>query len=107
MKVGPHRGLVVVTGPERLVLVDGNTTMTKKTAKANTQAKATKADQIIKLLSRPNGTTIADIARATEWQLHSVRGFLAGRLRQKGITVTSNRDKGKDRSYRIAGGDIQ
>jgi len=45
--------------------------MTKKTAKANNQAKTTKAEQIIKLLSRPNGTTIADIARAAEWQPHS------------------------------------
>ena len=81
--------------------------MTKKTAKANNQAKTTKAEQIIKLLSRPNGTTIADIARAAEWQPHSVRGFIAGTLKQKGITVTSSRYEGKDRRYKIAGGGIQ
>ncbi len=81
--------------------------MTRKTAKANNQAKTTKADQIIKLLSRPNGINIAETARAAEWQPHSVRGFIAGALKQRGITVTSSREEGKDRRYKIAEGGIQ
>jgi hypothetical protein len=61
----------------------------------------TKHARIIAMLRAPAGTTIAAIMTATEWQQHSVRGFLAGVVRKKlGLNLVSEQtDKG--RVYRI------
>ena len=62
---------------------------------------ATKHARIIAMLRTPTGATIASIVTATEWQQHSVRGFLAGVVRKKlGLNLVSEQtDKG--RVYRI------
>jgi hypothetical protein len=61
----------------------------------------TKHARIIAMLRMPTGATIATIMTATDWQQHSVRGFLAGVVRKKlGLNLVSERtDKG--RVYRI------
>jgi len=63
-------------------------------------AKTTKTGELVKLLSRPDGATIAEMCAATGWQSHSVRGALAGALRKKGFDVTSDVSDGT-RRYRI------
>jgi hypothetical protein len=64
----------------------------------------TKHARIITMLRAPAGTTIAAIMTATQWQQHSVRGFLAGVVRKKlGLNLVSEQaDKG--RVYRIKDG---
>jgi Protein of unknown function (DUF3489) len=64
----------------------------------------TKHARIIAMLRAPAGTTIAAIMTATEWQQHSVRGFLAGVVRKKlGLNlIFEQTDKG--RVYRIKDG---
>ena len=64
----------------------------------------TKHARIIAMLRAPAGTTIAAIMTATDWQQHSVRGFLAGVVRKKlGLNLVSEQtDKG--RVYRITNG---
>src|SRR5882762_7596937 len=71
----------------------------KKTMRADT-----KHARIIAMLRVPTGTTIAAIMSATDWQQHSVRGFLAGVVRKKlGLNLVSEQtDKG--RVYRIKDG---
>jgi len=55
-----------------------------------------KKAQVIALLRRPEGATLAALQEATGWQAHSVRGFLSGSLGKKmGLKVTRlKRDDG-------------
>ena len=63
-----------------------------------------KQDHVLGLLRAPSGATIETITRATGWQTHSVRGFLAGVVRKKlGLTLQSEKSDG-ERVYRIVGG---
>jgi hypothetical protein len=65
---------------------------------------ATKADTILGLLSKPNGASAAELAKATDWQAHSVRGFLSGTLKKKrGLTILVDRSSGESR-YRLGKG---
>ena len=57
---------------------------------------------VIGLLQRPEGATIAQIMQATGWQQHTVRGTLAGTLKKRlGLTITSTKEAGGQRVYRI------
>src|SRR5258707_11890741 len=64
----------------------------------------TKHARVIAMLKKPAGATITAIMAVTDWQQHSVRGFLAGVVRKKlGLNLVSDKtDKG--RVYRIKDG---
>ena len=56
------------------------------------------------MLRRPEGATVDRIAKAMDWQRHTVRGAIAGALKKKlGLTVTSEKNDTGSRVYRIAG----
>lgn len=62
----------------------------------------TKAEDIIALLKGKRGATLADITKATGWQEHSVRGFLAGALKKRhGLEVQSEKHGDGPRRYRL------
>lgn len=65
-------------------------------------SRVTKHDRILTLLSQREGTTIAEMMQVTDWQQHSVRGFLAGTVKKKlGVILTSSKAEGALRRYRI------
>lgn len=60
-----------------------------------------KQDRILGLLQRPEGATLDVLVKETEWQKHSVRGFLAGTVRKKlKLPLLSEKIDGV-RTYRI------
>jgi hypothetical protein len=68
---------------------------TRKTREGSKQA------QLIEMLKRPEGVTIAEVATALDWQSHTVRGALAGVLKKKlGLTIDSEKVEGRGRVYR-------
>jgi hypothetical protein len=61
-----------------------------------------KQDAVIAMLRRPEGATIAEVATATGWQRHTVRGVFSGSLKKKlGLTIASAKEE-RGRVYRIA-----
>jgi hypothetical protein len=65
-------------------------------------ASSSKQSAVLKMLGDPKGTTVAAIMKATDWQQHSVRGFLAGIVKKKlNLNLVSEAVDGK-RIYRIA-----
>jgi hypothetical protein len=64
----------------------------------------TKHARVIAMLRKPAVATIKAIMAVTDWQQHSVRGFLAGVVRKKlGLNLVSNQTH-KGRVYRIKDG---
>ena len=51
--------------------------------------------------SRWSCATLAEVMKATDWQAHSVRGFMAGAMKKAGYTVESFKPEGGERTYRI------
>ena len=63
---------------------------------------ATKQETVLTMLRQPKGTTVAAIVKATSWQKHSVRGFLAGVVKRKLKLKLESAMSDDQRVYRIA-----
>jgi hypothetical protein len=61
-----------------------------------------KQDEVVVMLRRPEGATVDEVASATGWQRHTVRGVFSGTLKKKlGLTLASAKED-RGRVYRIA-----
>jgi hypothetical protein len=84
---------------------------TKKPAKPAKKAAKPAADKspraeskgakILELIGRPKGAALAEIMKATEWQAHSVRGFLSTAGKKRGIEIESSKNDAGERVYQI------
>ena len=76
----------------------------KQTAKAKESAglrEGSKTAQVVAMLQRKNGATLAEIMEKMGWQKHTVRGFMAGAMKKAGYTVESFKPEGGERTYRL------
>ena len=64
-----------------------------------------KQSRVIAMLQSSQGATIEAMMKATDWQQHSVRGFLAGVVRKRLKLKLSSKKVDGNRVYQIAGGD--
>jgi predicted ArsR family transcriptional regulator len=116
-----------VEAPAPAAKADSAATPAKRKAKAKTAKRGksapaekltprtgTKQALMIELLKRPEGATVEQIAEATGWQHHTIRGAISGALKKKlGLTVEATRTrevgpnkpgaKGSSTVYRIPG----
>ena len=61
-----------------------------------------KQEAVIAMLRRPESATVDEVAGATGWQRHTVRGVFSGTLKKKlGLTIASAKEE-RGRVYRIA-----
>jgi len=61
-----------------------------------------KQERLLTLLSQAEGASIEEMMQATDWQQHSVRGFLAGTVKKKlGFWLATSKAAGDVRRYRI------
>ncbi len=59
-----------------------------------------KQAQVLAMLHRPEGATLAQICACTGWQKHTVRGTFAGAFKKKlGLTIESTKETGGERIY--------
>jgi len=74
----------------------------KAVRKAGAARDGSKAAKILDLLKRPEGATLKGLMKATDWQAHSVRGFLSGTIGKKmGLKVASTKTEDGERTYSI------
>src|SRR5229473_2666876 len=69
-----------------------------KAAKAPATARAgSKTAQVVAMLRRKDGATLAEIMTQMGWQKHTVRGFMAGAMKKAGHAVESFKSEKGDR----------
>ena len=92
----------VVADPEIEAAVAAVLASSRAEAKTARTRDNSKQAQVIAMLKRPQGATIAQICEATNWQAHTVRGTFAGAFKKKlGLTIVSDKVQGGERVYRI------
>jgi hypothetical protein len=65
--------------------------------------RSSKQDEVVAMLRRPEGATVDEVADATGWQRHTVRGVFSGTLKKKlRLTLVSAKEE-RGRVYRIDG----
>lgn len=74
---------------------------------AGRSGKKSKKDQLIALLSKPNGARASVIAERLGWQAHTVRAALSGLRKQGHQIVTSKSPKTGETIYAIAAQSVE
>jgi len=74
-------------------------------AKPKNANPGSKQARVIAMLQSPAGATITAMMKATGWQQHSVRGFLAGVVRKRLKLKLESKKLDGNRVYQITGGD--
>jgi hypothetical protein len=73
----------------------GKATSEKPSERSNKKA------EVIAMMMRAKGVTLAEIMQATGWQRHTVRGFVSILGSKGGHTIESTKNAGGERTYKI------
>jgi hypothetical protein len=77
-------------------------TPAKKSASKSKTRRSNKKAEVIVLIKRAKGATMAEIMAATGWQAHTVRGFVSILGSKGGEKIESAKNDAGERTYRIA-----
>jgi len=70
--------------------------------KASTPRAESKGAKILALIGRAKGATLAEIMKATDWQAHSVRGFVSTAAKKHKLRIESAKNEAGERVYKVA-----
>lgn len=70
--------------------------------KGATEARSNKKAEVIAMMRRAQGATLAEIVETTGWQKHTVRGFISILGNKGGLKIESSKNAAGARNYRIA-----
>jgi hypothetical protein len=73
-----------------------------QTQKGATESRTNKKAEVIALMKRAKGATMAEIVETTGWQKHTVRGFVSVLGSKGGEKIESSKNTDGARAYRIA-----
>ena len=96
---------------KRTVAATSATAATKTAQQSQNERKSNQSDsrskqsRVLAMLRSPAGATIDAIMKATGWQQHSVRGFLAGVVRKRLNLKLSSEKVDGNRIYQIKSSD--
>jgi hypothetical protein len=70
--------------------------------KGATESRSNKKAEVIAMMKRAKGVSLAEIVEATGWQKHTIRGFVSILGSKGGQKIESSKNTAGERSYRIA-----
>ena len=73
----------------------------REPTKATAPRAESKGAKILAMIERAKGATLAEIMTATDWQAHSVRGFLSTAAKKHGLKIESAKTEDGGRVYKI------
>jgi Protein of unknown function (DUF3489) len=76
-------------------------TRAKKPASRPKADRANKKAEVIALMKRAKGATLAEIMASTKWQAHTVRGFVSILSSKGGESIESSKNAAGERTYKI------
>jgi hypothetical protein len=104
--VSQKKGVPKAKKPAKAALPKKQGKPGKKAAKPTRPNTATRAEskgaKILALISHTKGATLAEIMKATDWQAHSVRGFISTSGKKYKVNIESAKNEAGERVYRIA-----
>jgi hypothetical protein len=104
-KKGGPKGAKLAKGKAKASAPKKNAKAGNKPAKARREKTATprsesKGAKILELIARAKGATLAELMKATDWQSHSIRGYLSTAAKKHGIKIESTKNEGGERTYK-------
>jgi hypothetical protein len=101
-KKGAHKGQKAAKAAKPKKTAKASRKATKTERKATAPSAETKGTEILEMIGRARGATLAEIMKAVAWQAHSVRGFLSTTAKKQGIKIESSKNESGGRVYQIA-----
>jgi hypothetical protein len=73
-----------------------------RATKGATESRSNKTAEVIAMMKRAKGATLAEIVKETSWQAHTVRGFVSILGSKGGEKIESSKNAAGERMYKIA-----
>ena len=105
-KGAPKRQKNTKRGKAKAAALNKEAKGAKKAAKPERKTTAPRAEskgaKILEMIGRAKGATLAEIMKATDWQAHSVRGFISTAAKKHKVNIESSKNEVGDRVYKVA-----